>query len=234
MIRAVSGGNNASALLKSRAAAAGGAITLSAFDNDTYAPLSKAVLLISSESSVGYNDREDVLLLGDSECASPMIYTVSGNKAASINRTPLADGVEIGLMAHGDDDCLIRFDNIAAIDGYSIYDKVTGESHLLYDGMEYQVHGSVSGRLFLTAGESAPQMEQTDAIRIMSSGNTISAVSPDNKAVIEMSVYYVAGERVASANGSQGFVEAHVSAGGFYIVIANDSDGRVACSKVIL
>ena len=147
MICAVSGSNNAPVLLKSRLAA-GGAITLSALDNDTYAPLSKAVLLISSESSVGYKDQEDVLLLSDSECASPMIYTVSDNKAASINRTPLADGVEIGLVADDDDDCILRFDNIDAIDGYSVYDKVTGESHRLYDGMEYQVHGSVSGRLF--------------------------------------------------------------------------------------
>lgn len=233
MICAVSGGNNAPALLNSRAAA-DGAITLSALDNDTYEPLSKAVLLISSESSVSYNDQEDVLLLSDSESASPMIYTVSDNKAASINRTPLADGVEIGLMADDNEDYVLRFDNIAAIDGYSVYDKATGESHRLYDGMEYQVHGSVSGRLFLTAGESAPQMEHTAAIHIMSSGNTIRAVSPDNKAVIEMSVYDVAGKRVASVNGSQGFVETHVSDGGFYIVVAKDSDCRVARRKVIL
>lgn len=233
MICAVSGSNNAPVLLKSRLAA-GGAITLSALDNDTYAPLSKAVLLISSESSVGYKDQEDVLLLSDSECASPMIYTVSDNKAASINRTPLADGVEIGLVADDDDDCILRFDNIDAIDGYSIYDKVTGESHRLYDGMEYQVHGPVSGRLFLTAGEGAPQMDRTAAIRIMSSGNAIRAVSPDNKNEIEMSVYDVAGKCVASVNGSQGFVEANVSVGGFYIVIAKDSAGRVARRKVIL
>ena len=100
--------------------------------------------------------------------------------------------------------------------------------------MEYQVHGSVSGRLFLTAGEGAPQMERTAAIRIMSSGDAIRAVSPDNKAVVEMTVYDVTGKRVASVNGSQGFVEAHVSAGGFYIVIAKDSDGRVARRKVML
>ncbi|WP_297063800.1 hypothetical protein [uncultured Duncaniella sp.] len=233
MISVVSGSSNAPALLRSRAAA-GGAITLSALDNNTYAPLSKAVLLVSSESGVGYNDREDALLLGDFTSESPMVYTVSDNKAASINSTPLADGVEIGLLADDDDDYILRFDNIAAIDGYSIYDKVTGESHRLYDGMEYQVHGSVSGRLFLTSGEGAPQEEWTAAIRIISSGNAISAVSPDNKAVIEMSVYDVAGKRVAFVNGSQGFVEAHVSAGGFYIAIAKDSDGRVARRKVIL
>ncbi len=49
-----------------------------------------------------------------------------------------------------------------------------------------------------------------------------------------MSVYDVAGKCVASVNGSQGFVEANVSVGGFYIVIAKDSAGRVARRKVIL
>lgn len=234
MIRTVSSDNNAPGLLKSRAVAGSGAISLSALDNDTHSTLSKAILLISSESTVGYNDCEDALLLGDSEGGSPMIYTVSGNKAASINTTPLVDGVEIGLLANDDDAYILRFDNIAAIDGYSVYDRITGESHSLYDGMEYLVHGSVSGRLFLYADNCTHEINKSAEIQIMSNGDVICAVSPDNKTTIDISVYDMAGRQVVSASGQQGFVETNVSAEGFYIVVAKDSDGRVARKKVIL
>lgn len=235
MIRTVPYSNDVPVLLRSRAVAGGGnAIAISALDNDTQAPLSQAILLISPESAVGYKEREDVLLLGDTESDVPMIYTVTDNKAASINATPLADGVEIGLMAGNDDACVLRFDNVAAIDGYSLYDRATGESYPLYDGMEYRVQGSVSGRLFLAGGDYVHEIDKSAEIRIMSAGGVIRALSPDSKATMEMSVYDVAGKQVASVSGCQGFAETRVSADGFYIVVAKDSDGRVARRKVIL
>lgn len=231
MIRTTPWSNDAPGLLRSRAVA-GSALAVSALDSDTHATLSKAVLLVSSESGVGYNDREDALLLGDFTSGSPMVYTVSDNKAASINTTPLADGVEIGLLADDDNDYILRFDNIASIDGYSILDRVTGETQRLYDGMEYLVQGSVSGRLFLSVGEG--QADKTAEIHITTSGDVIRAVSPGNKTMIEMSVYDLAGKRIVSASGCQGFVETRLSAEGFYIVVARDSEGRVARRKLML
>ncbi|MDE6449810.1 MAG: T9SS type A sorting domain-containing protein, partial [Muribaculaceae bacterium] len=162
------------------------------------------------------------------------VYTVSGNKAASINTTPEAEGVEIGLVACDDDVTVLRFDNVGCVDGYSLCDRTTGESYRLYEGMEYRVCGPVSGRLFLTAGKGVDDVDASAGIYIMSAGDIVKAVSPDSEAVIEMSVFDLAGKRIVSADGRQGVVETRMPAGGFYIVVAMDQDGRQARKKVMV
>lgn len=234
MIRTVPQSNDDEGAMPTRGDAAVDPLVVSAFRNGIDVPLSKTILFISPQGSVGYRDFEDVMLLGDKESGYPMVYTVSDNKAVGINTTPLADGVEIGLVADDEDVSTLRFDNVASVEGYSIYDRLTGESIPLYDGMEYDVQGSVAGRLFLTLGNGADYEDASGGIRIMSADGIIKAVAPVKDSVVNMSVYDPAGKQLVSVSGEKGYVEAAVSTGGFYIIVATDRKGNVARKKVIM
>ena len=151
--------------------------------------------------------------------------------AASINQTPDADGVEVGLMAPADSVTTVTFHG-AALEDYLLYDMATGEQTPLFDGFAVEVEGNVSGRLFITAGIDTSEIEDS-AIRIIPQGDEAVVKAPAACGTLTVRVFDTLGRMVASVEGMER--EARVSLDpGVYVVEAEGSEKGRKTAKISL
>ena len=215
----------------SRAATGHRNLTISARDKDSFEDESQALLCISPSASVKYIDTEDVLMLNDREAETTGVYTIAGNKAVSINSTPQAEGVEIGLLAPEDAVTVLRFDNTESVDGLSLLDTATGKSTPLTDGLEIEIKGGASGRLFITAKADTPEADLI-GLKVYVRGSDIIATAPNIETCIDLAVYSITGQSIASVSGCMGEAVICNMSKGFYIVTATATDGSKSRLKV--
>ncbi|MBO5053099.1 MAG: discoidin domain-containing protein [Muribaculaceae bacterium] len=159
-------------------------------DGDT---TSSALLRVVSGANRDYDDTEDVMLMTDSEDKhGAMVYTLAGEYGTMINTVPSLDNVEIGFI-HGEGETLsgLRFDHIAGVDGYMLYDTSTDEYHPIYEGMEYDMPETDGARLFITSGNKDVVYE---SIKVVIGDRGVRITTPNE--YIKASVYDTLGRRV--------------------------------------
>ena len=137
-----------------------------------------AVVRLDATADKGYNPDEDMVLLDDPKCETPRAFTISGNKAALINATDNADGMEIGVIAPKGTATKLVIDNTADFSHLLLLDTATGETTPLHDGMTLQATGSVAGRFFLVGSTSTPKAELL-GLRLTIKGNDVTVIAPN-------------------------------------------------------
>lgn len=193
---------------------------------------SKAVVNLSGKSSRSYAKAEDVLMLDDRDENTTRVYTVAGNNAVSINSTPDADGMEIGILADENAMNILRFDNVEAFSGLSLFDAESGTMTPLSEGMEYEVKGTASGRLYLASAALSPA-DNSNGVSIEVRGSEVVATSSEGGA-ITLAVHDVSGKLVASANGINGTAMVVNLDKGLYIVVAKTGRGTKSPLKIMI
>lgn len=208
-------------------------LMISARDENADYDESKALLRLSDTAQRGYADSEDALMLDSRDSRGARVYTIAGNRAVSVNATDDAEGVEIGVIADDDATTLLRFDNVGAFGSLSLHDRLTGTTVPLSEGMEYEVQGRASGRLFLTSAIEVP-VENSLQLTVDVKGSDVVATSFSSDAEVDLFVYDVSGKTVATMLGGIG--EARVSnlERGFYIVVARSSDNAKCRRKIVI
>ena len=206
-------------------------LTISARNKESFEDESQTLLCISPSASEKYTDNEDVLMLNDREAGTPGVYTIAGNKAVSINSTPKAEGVEIGLIAPEDAVTILRFDNTATVEGLSLLDTATGKTTPLTDGLEIEIEGCASGRLFITAKADTPEADLI-GLKVYVHGSDIIATAPNIETGIDLAVYSISGQNIATVTGCMGEAVICNMSKGFYIVTATATDGSKCRLKV--
>ncbi|MCM1504119.1 MAG: hypothetical protein NC127_02860 [Muribaculum sp.] len=201
-------------------------LTVTALSND-YFDSSKAILMIDPAASQDYDQAEDAVLFADTELIeAPMVYTVAGNTAASINRLPDPDKVEIGLIAKADEDVTLLFEGVGSMSDYMLYDTLTGEYTPIEEGMEYPVRGTVAGRLYITSGIAD---ETLPRINVAVDGRMVRVTTGRDE--LNVSVYDTVGRRIRYIDNGINEVSFSLEAGVF---VVEAMDGEERLSKKIL
>lgn len=67
------------------------------------------------EASVGYRDREDIVMITDPDRMEvPTVYTLAGNRAVIIHSTPDMHNIPLGIYSDSKDPVVVRFSGVEA------------------------------------------------------------------------------------------------------------------------
>lgn len=190
-----------------------------------------AVVRLDATADKGYNPDEDMVLLDDPKCETPRAFTISGNKAALINATDNADGMEIGVIAPKGTATKLVIDNTADFSHLLLLDTATGETTPLHDGMTLQATGSVAGRFFLVGSTSTSKAELL-GLRLTIKGNDVTVIAPNAETGLEVAAFTPDGMKTAAVE-CDGEVTLTLEKG-VYIITARASDGYTLRKKIII
>ena len=155
---------------------------------------SKASLLTYDKADNGYKADEDAVVLLDSELDAPMVYTVSGSKAAQVNAVKSIRNIGLGVYNETNDEVTLTIEGLSRLaEPLYLYDAHTRKSVKLEDdSYSLRVAGDSHGRYFLRDSELGSELE-----------NTISIYSARRGQVIVSSLRPVKEIKVFGLNGSQ-------------------------------
>lgn len=195
---------------------------------------SRAAVAYDGEASAEYVSGEDAELFLDSNLGDvPMVYTVAGTMATSINRTSQLADIPVGLYGNAGETATLAFEGLDSFSGATLYDAQEGTETLLYDGRTVTVPARTSGRYFLRLGAATDNktISARKAILIYTVGRNRVVVSSDGEPLQTIRVYNMAGSLVRQERVSGMQYEFTLPAG-IYIVSAEDRNGMLENVKV--
>lgn len=212
----------------------GNVIRLSANDGRTV-----AAIVWDEKAESGYLSREDAELLSDGITQEPLIYTVAGNRAASINRMPECNRVAIGLTASGDPSAIfthtmrtVRFDGLDASTDWALVDLKTQTTTPLADGDEVELEEGGHGRYFLVHGGTSSAVASLTAYSLPGGRLVVASSEASLKSVW---VYTPDGRRCALPAPSVGSRTYQATlTPGIYLVSATSETGETLTVKLKL
>lgn len=166
---------------------------------------SGAALAYADNADNGYDATEDVQLMRNllgNNANELSVYTVAGDKAASVNRVKDLQQIPLGVFAADGDVTTLTFTGVEALLEPSLYDAETGTDTPLTEGMTISVDGSSHGRYFIRAkGAGSGSDGSTGVTDVTGGGNDVSVYSVEPCQVVvssgaelmEVGVYSVGG-----------------------------------------
>lgn len=164
---------------------------------------SRAALAYNLAADKDYEASEDAELFLDSNLSDvPMVYTVAGTMAASINQTSELYNIPVGVYSTGakGENVNLTFSGLNGFSYATLYDAETGTDTPLHEGSSFNVPANTNGRYFIRAGvPTANEAVQENAIRIYSVGGQLVIASTDP--LQQVYIYDFAGRLVDSETG---------------------------------
>lgn len=161
---------------------------------------SRAALAYNLAADKDYETSEDAELFLDSNLSDvPMVYTVAGTMAASINQTSELYNIPVGVYSQGakSENVSLTFSGLSGFSYATLYDAETGTDTPLHEGSSFSIPANTNGRYFLRAGvPTANEAVQENAIRIYSVGGQLVIASTDP--LQQVYIYDFAGRLVDS------------------------------------
>lgn len=153
-----------------------------------------AKLTTRDNADNGYEVAEDAIAMIDSELNVPIVYTVSGSKAAQVNAVKSINNIGLGVYNDKGDEVTLTIEGLDRLaEPLYLYDASTRKSTLLEgDSYSLRISGDNHGRYFLRDSSLDSELE-----------NAISIYSAQAGKVIVSSTRPVKNIRVISLNGSQ-------------------------------
>ena len=198
---------------------------------------SKASVRIDDLASAGYDVNEDASTLFDSNLSDvPMVFTVAGNKAVSIDRRPEVDIVPFGVACASSDETVEVQCSMFNVQSSSlkVFDAVTGSMTEVGDGSSFAVQPNDYGRYFLT-----PRSDMTAIRETLASEDIV--VSVRNRQLTVRSASELESVRVLNTNGmvvaSQNDcgkeTTVNLVLGGVYLVEVKTADGQKTMKVIV-
>ena len=183
--------------------------------------VSQAFINLSPEAAKEYDERNDAVLIDNSELEVPAsVYTIGGNRALSVNATDDVDGTEVGLITDAEARTTLVFDGVSALTDVYLYDAVLDRKCSLYDGLEYVIDGPAAGRLFLM-GHSDISDSEIQGLSVVVSGSKV-RIESGNSMPVAARVYTTDGMLLRDINEGAPVLEFTLDRG-IYILEASDS-----------
>lgn len=214
--------------------ASGQALLITATNAD--GKVSRAAVAYSGMASDDYRSGEDAELFLDSNLGDvPMVYTVAGTMATSINTRTACERVPLGVYGARDEEVTLRFEGTGAFSGLTLYDARTGQATALREGSEASVRTNDYGRYYLTGGTPTG----TESVR-PGNGIEIYSVRPGEVVVTSMGaplrevrVYGVNGALVTARSlANQSACRLAVPGNAIYMIYAEDAEGIIRNVKM--
>lgn len=198
--------------------------------------VSHAVVRYSAEAVAGYQSSEDAELFLDSNLAGvPMVYTVAGSTAVSVNQTDKMYGIPLGTYGGLTDEVTLTFNGTESFSDVALYDAVSRVETPLSEGVSVRIKGNVGGRYYLRAGTPTHNEEiETSRTLIYTLGQNRIVVSSSSVPVEKIRICRINGSLVNEIKANDFYREIHVSSPGIYVVTVQTADGKSEVGKVRL
>ena len=210
------------------------ALTITATTSD--GRTSRAAVAYSGMASDDYQSGEDAELFLDSNLGDvPMVYTVAGTMATSINVRQNCELVPLGVYGTDDEPVTLRFDQVDAFSGVKLYDAQTKRYTTLTEGSEVSVSTNDSGRYYLTGGlaTGSEAIRTVDDISIYSVRPGEIVATSAGSSLRSVRVYGIGGELVTQQSlANQSVYRLRVPGNAIYVVYAEDMDGIIRNVKL--
>ena len=210
------------------------ALTITATTTD--GRTSRAAVAYSGMASDDYQSSEDAELFLDSNLGDvPMVYTVAGTMATSINVRQNCELVPLGVYGTDDEPVTLRFDQVDAFSGVKLYDAQTKRYTTLTEGSEVSVSTNDSGRYYLTGGlaTGSEAIRTVDDISIYSVRPGEIVVTTTGSPLRTVCVYGVNGALVARQSlANQSVYRLAVPGNALYMIYAEDAEGIIRNVKM--
>ena len=161
--------------------------------------VSRALVCLSDEASEGYADAEDVAALMDTNLSEvPLVYTVAGTLAVSINSLPAPEMLPLGIEGGTPGEQVdMRIEGIEAWEeGLTLYDADLDEQTPVHEGEVLALESGRVGRYYLMATRSIPADEADNALRITATRGEVRVTAAADDAVQEVRAFDVNGRAV--------------------------------------
>ena len=210
------------------------ALTITATTTD--GRTSRAAVAYSGMASDDYQSGEDAELFLDSNLGDvPMVYTVAGTMASSINVRQNCELVPLGVYGARNEQVTLRFDQVGVFSGVKLYDTKTKSYTTLTDGSEVSVSTNDSGRYYLTGGlaTGSEAIRTVDDISIYSVRPGEIVATSAGSSLRSVRVYGIGGELVTQQSlANQSVYRLRVPGNAIYVVYAEDMDGIIRNVKL--
>ena len=178
-------------------------------------------------------DSSDVPAIFNASSESALTaYGVSDGLATSIRHLNYIDKEEIGVAVKDNRLVTLRFNGLA-LDGLKLQDKLNGTETDLYDGIEYQVEGSVAGRLFLVFSTGAVEGIAISGFSLDVDGHNVTITAPEGTESVALQVFDIAGRTVLNSISESQSATATLATG-VYVVKAVTDLGANYSAKIII
>lgn len=198
--------------------------------------VSHAVVRYSAEAVADYQSSEDAELFLDSNLADvPMVYTVAGSMAVSVNQTDKMYGIPLGTYGGVTDEVALTFNGTESFSDVTLYDAVNHTEIPLSEGVSVRIKGNVGGRYYLHVGAPTQNEEiETSRTLIYTLGKNRIVVSSSSVPVEKIRICRINGSLVNEIKANDFYREIHVSSPGIYVVTVQTADGKSEVGKVRL
>lgn len=198
--------------------------------------VSHAVVHYSAGAVADYQTSEDAELFLDSNLAGvPMVYTVAGSMAVSVNQTDKMYGIPLGTYGGLTDEVALTFNGTESFSNLSLYDAVNHTEIPLSEGVSVRIKSNVGGRYYLRAGAPTQSEEiETSRTLIYTLGQNRIVVSSSSVPVEKIRICRINGSLVNEIKANDFYREIHVSSPGIYVVTVQTADGKSEVGKVRL
>lgn len=162
---------------------------------------SVATVNVKPSASEGFLATEDAELLLDTNLGNEgqvQAYTSAGNRATSINSTPSADNIPVGILGRRGESVKV---SISGAEGLSLYDAVTRETTPLSGHTtEVEMEGDAIGRYFLRSSSASIDDAAPAVVSATALGNGRLVVSTTGASLGSVAVYSSDGRLAARAD----------------------------------
>ena len=209
------------------------ALTITATTTD--GRTSRAAVAYSGMASDDYQSSEDAELFLDSNLGDvPMVYTVAGTMATSINRTSELYNIPLGVYGNKQEMVTLSFGGLNQFSSATLYDAQEQTETPLREGKTVSVPAGTSGRYFLRAGiPTGNEVIARNAFLVYSVGGGKVMVTSSNTPLKDIRVYTMGGAQVRSIQASGMQKEIYLNRG-IYLITVSDQDGLQETRKVLV
>lgn len=209
------------------------ALTITATTSD--GRTSRAAVAYDMAASADYETSEDAELFLDSNLGDvPMVYTVAGTMATSINRTSELYNIPLGVYGSKQEMVTLSFGGLNQFSSATLYDAQEQTETPLREGKTVSVPAGTSGRYFLRAGTpTGNEVIARNAFLVYSVGGGKVMVTSSNTPLKDIRVYTMGGAQVRSIQASGMQQEIYLNRG-IYLITVSDQDGLQETRKVLV
>lgn len=209
------------------------ALTITATTTD--GRTSRVAVAYDMAASADYETSEDAELFLDSNLGDvPMVYTVAGTMATSINRTSELYNIPLGVYGNKQEMVTLSFGGLNQFSSATLYDAQEQTETPLHEGKTVSVPAGTSGRYFLRAGTpTGNEVIARNAFLVYSVGGGKVMVTSSNTPLKDIRVYTMGGAQVRSIQASGMQQEIYLNRG-IYLITVSDQDGLQETRKVLV
>jgi hypothetical protein len=163
---------------------------------------SEATVMLSPDASNSFLPEEDLetFVVSDISSKIPVIYTLTGCMATSINRIHDFMVLPIGIESNSDELVNVTFEGVENLgDSLMLYDAQTDELLPLQSGMKTRMPGRTQNRFYIVKEANLQEAIEESNLRIYASDGKITVVSSTNQPITEVRVFDAGGRQVYEA-----------------------------------